>query len=107
MSKAVISSLAKQGNKLRTALATELDQQAECLAREPVAAYSELANSKDGQGRAAVVKTIVEAATKVYGWDDPAASGLLGAGLRDLDSIDVEEVSNPPQLTDSQTDKPV
>lgn len=107
MSKVVANGLMKQGVRLRTALATELDQQAECLAREPVAAYSELANSKDGQGRAAVVKTIVEAATKVYGWDDPAASGLLGAGLRDLDSIDIEEVSNPPQLTDSQTDKPV
>lgn len=105
MSKAVTSSLMKKSNSMRDKLASELHAQADALLASPVKGYSDLPN--DGQGRVAVLKTLSEASKTVFGWDDPAISGLLGAGLRDLDSIDVEEVSNPPQLTDSKPDKPV
>lgn len=96
LSQAVTSSLVKQGKDLRKSLATELQQQADALASKPVKDASELAN--EGQGRASVVKTLVEAASKVYGWDNENQSGIA-FDLRALDAVDVEEVKaiEPPK----------
>lgn len=89
VSKAII----QRGASIRGKLASELDKQADALAREPVVSYGELANTKDRQGRASVVKTIAEAASKVYGWDNDA-NASLGFDLRILDVVDIEEVKS-------------
>lgn len=102
----VVSSFSKQGMKHRLALANELERQVACLAAEPCASYSELVTTKEGQGRAAVVKTVLEASSVCFGWKDQTGIGQSPTQFTDwADSIEVEEVKpSVPQVTDSQPD---
>lgn len=96
VSASVVSSLTKQGMSHRKVLARELQSHAEALAQRPVVGIGELFTTKEGQGRTALVKTLVEASSVVFGWDaESANASTIGSGLRDLDdAIDVESSSS-------------
>ena len=63
------------GGRTRNHFAKVIESSAESLASDLPVKRKELANTKDGQGTASVVKTLVEAAAKVYGWDEQGSGG--------------------------------
>ena len=73
MKQAVVRSvrreIAKLSEELRLELADEVLEQANALRKKRIRSASELGNKNGVQGRAAVTKTIVESAEKVFGWD--------------------------------------
>lgn len=90
ISNTVVSALSKRGANQRQALAQELEAQAATLAASPPA-IGDLHNTKARQGRAAMVKTLVEASSVVYGWQEQGAMGIIGADVGDMfGTIDVE-----------------
>jgi hypothetical protein len=105
LSSRVAGNLAKQGVKTRALMAQHGEALAERLANEPIRDFKELLGDKGSPGRVQVFKTLVEANTKVFGWDDQAAG--LG-GLPDLDAIDAEVVESPKteplQVVEGQAD---
>lgn len=58
---------AKHSEALKEVLSNELNAQAKAISDVPVT-YGELFNSKEGQGRTSLVKSLVEAAKVVHGW---------------------------------------
>lgn len=70
-------SLTHASNELRAQLAEELADQVNALRRAPCKKASELRNTRNKQGRAAVVKTVVESAAAVFGWGSSDKPGLI------------------------------
>jgi len=68
--------IAASSASVRNALASTLEKQAAVLARENPKA-KDLANTRTGQGQAAVAKAIAETAEKVFGWGEESAPGMV------------------------------
>jgi hypothetical protein len=66
---------------LRGGLSEELLDQLAVLRSQPPRRTADLGNSPRGQGRAAVAKTLAEAASLVHDWDAEHAPGLIVVGL--------------------------
>lgn len=67
--------LQRRSSEARELAANAVDAQLRAIAANP--GVDDLANSKEGQGSAAVLKTIVETAAQVYGWNDEKTVGLV------------------------------
>lgn len=74
------NNLQSRGNEIRDKLSQELAAQAALLASSPPATVAELGNSKHGQGRASIAKTIADAAGIVHDWGNQGQSGLVLVG---------------------------
>lgn len=95
----------KDGSKLKAELAEELEEQLMALRSLPVRA-AQLGNTPEGQGRAAIVKTIAETGKIAHGWGNDSVTIQFGVSmLADQDvgrpAIDVsaERVEIPAQTT--------
>lgn len=65
----------------RTALAHEVVKQTNALSSSGHVTYSDLPSSKDGQGRADVVRKIADTAATVFGWDAESRPSIIAVGL--------------------------
>jgi len=102
----------KASNELKSVLSVELASQAMALKSSPVT-YDGLFNSKFGQGRTSLVKSLVEAAKALYGWGNDLAVNCQALTLLCLSSsdslsqglakpIEVEAQSSPVVVSDPQ-----
>lgn len=83
----------KLSQVVRVKLSESIAAQAEQLANNPAMCVEELKNTPERQGLAAVTKTVVEAASTLFGWDKEGSTGVsLVGSLRRMDSIDVDEI---------------
>jgi len=74
------NNLQSRGNEIREKLSQELMAQATLLASTPPGSVAELGNSKHGQGRASIAKTIADAAGIVHDWGNQGQAGLVLIG---------------------------
>lgn len=73
----VQSQLQEQGSRIRERIASSIEAQALMLSDSPPTCLDDLRNTPDRQGLAAVTKTVVEAASAVFGWNAERANGIL------------------------------
>ena len=88
------SSLTEQSKRLKEKLSNELHDQVSILERLPIKSAKALANTRYGQGRAAVVKTIVESAATVYGWSADNKHTLVQVNV--LNQVDLDATEPEP-----------
>ena len=89
--------------RVRKTLAHELVGQVDALETVPVT-YEGLGNTPAGEGRASVVKRIVETAAQVFDWDSQRASGLILAvdlAAPDGPGAVIDIAPEPAQLADT------
>lgn len=92
----------ERSDALRESFANELHSAANALSKSPISHYRELPNTPEGQGRAVVLKTLVETADKLYGWSAQASGNTYNfAVLESADpiAIDVPSTSEPAKPT--------
>lgn len=86
--------LVQASRDVRQSLAEEVADQVSILRESPPKKVSELGNTPDGQGRAAVTKTVIDSAASVFGWDDSPERGIIVIGeLRQFDEMKTVDVS--------------
>lgn len=88
----VAKDLSAKSKAAREALAGELDTQLQALKTTPANGFADLRNTPEGQGRAAVAKTIAETAAKVFGWDNETTKNSVNIHL--IASLDPESASD-------------
>lgn len=76
---ATFDELHGSSRSVRANLAKVTEKASELLAKVPPTSPNELANTKDGQGLASVLKTLVESADTLYGWSDQKVIGVIDA----------------------------
>ena len=77
---AAASALDEFSTRSREWLAGEVQEQIGAQRNSPIKKPSELANSPKRQGRAAVLKTVTDAASTIFGWGDTTPGGILIMG---------------------------
>jgi transposase-like protein len=80
VSQVIAKPLVERAHNSRDKLAQEIERQASLLSECPPESVEQLANNRERQGRAAVVKTVAEAAEKVFGWQSQEPAGLVQIG---------------------------
>lgn len=68
-----------RSNRVRSLLAAEVEAQAQALASQPPKP-SELGNTPQRQGRAAIAKAIADTASTVFDWQSQVTQGLIVIG---------------------------
>lgn len=89
------SSLNEQSKRLKERLSGELNDQMSVLERYPIKSAKALANTRYGQGRAAVVKTIVESASTIYGWSADNKHTLVQVNVLNQVDLDATDATEP------------
>lgn len=103
IAQAVISeSLIDASKAVREGLATELRDQIAALKRDPVRRASGLRNVAGVQGRAAVVKTIADAASTVFGWQGEQKVSLIAPMCGPAVDVQAEVTTEPAALPADQ-----
>ena len=88
--------LSKRSTNSRRNLAAVVEQASSVLVNEPITSADQLANTPERQGRAAVLKTLTDAASTVFGWSEQAPAAFVDArGLANCEALDVEQVTTP------------
>ena len=100
--------LQSSGNRLRTSFATVIEQSTAALLESPITNASELANTPERQGKAAVIKTLVDAAATVFDWSGQRNQGYIAFEQSTLadepEAIDVQ--ATPKQVVDTPKPEP-
>ena len=81
--------------KVRDALHNEASQMVEAMRKEPVKNVQELLTTPERQGRAALLKTVVETVAIIEDWNSSHKTGLilsdaLGSELDGRDTVEIE-----------------
>lgn len=87
-----------ESDRVRKLLSSEAIALSEALAKEPVKDVAEMANTRERQGRAAVFKTVVDAASAVFDWDSQHSPGLIIVG--EVERNEPEEADQTPTAID-------
>lgn len=96
------NAIAKASQQAQTAFAEEVNAQAKLLRSKPAKRLSDLSSTPKRQGRAAVVSTLVNAAAKLYGWDQQSAQPSHVS----LTKIDVHADTKPTKPDQPTVDVP-
>ncbi len=81
MALGIATDMAAKSKAAQAALSDVMMNQISVLQNDPVTRTGQLRNTPAGQGRAAVAKTVVEAASKVFGWDAQSARCIVDVHL--------------------------
>ena len=90
-------SLSEASNRLREKLSAEVEAQVAVLEQSPPATVAQLGSTKDGEGRASVVKRIAETAALVHDWESERPQGIV---LGEVLSSEPEEKQAVAQVID-------
>lgn len=91
------------GRDVRERLALVVKQEVDLLYDNPPQYVGELGNTPEGQGRAAIIKTVIESASEVFGWGKE--HGNIDS-LRSANVIDVSEGKPSELLTEPSINQP-
>lgn len=92
------NALQSSSNRVRSDFASVLEQATTALLKSPINEPGELPNTPERQGKAAVIKTLVDAAATVFDWSAQRNQGVVvfeQSTLQDEPAIDVQSVPEP------------
>ncbi len=87
----VSSDLRLHSQKLKEQLSNEILRQVGLLAESPAKNVADLASNGKRQGRAAVVKTVIESASKLHNWEGEHSTTLVNVVLQSGDADVVKD----------------